>query len=314
MNTDSEKLTQLIHACLDEQASVEQASQLNARLRTDPAARDLYLQLADIHSCLSVDEGLWMGPSVSAGGSRSQVPLAGQRWFAWRPLAAAAAGIVFGMFCTSVVFAYVAPSLGRVKMVLNEGFESGVTKTAPGLPRESGSWGGDEAAVVSSAPELKPHGGGKMLRFLSATYPGENSPRSQWGDVYRVVDVRGQVSSGNTLARLSASFSQDSVAGPEQFSCSVEAFSLDEDLGALPAPLAYAWLRQNSSASGSRRLALSATREWQELSVEVPVTPRTQFVLVHLAVIQNAPSIQAGAVQFPGQYVDDVKVELVSRP
>jgi hypothetical protein len=60
--------------------------------------------------------------------------------------------------------------------------------------------------------------------------------------------------------------------------------------------------------------ALSATGEWQEMSVEVPVTPRTQFVLVHLAVIQNAPMLETGAVRFPSQYMDDVRVELVTRP
>lgn len=312
MKNDHADLAHLIHACLDERASDAQVCELNARLRADAKARDLYLQLADTHSCLAVDESLWTqgerlgGPVIEHRASRKSVG-------AWRQMAAAAIGIVLGMLCTSVVFAYVAPALGKAKMVLLEDFESNATST-PGLPRETGQWGGDEALVVTGAREVKPRSGRRMLRFVSATYPGENSPRSQWSDVYRIVDVRGQVSSGNTLARLSASFSQDSVAGREQFSCSVEAFSLDEDLGVLPAPLSHAWIRQNNSAAGSRRMALSASREWQDLSVEVPVTPRTQFVLVHLAVIQNAPSIEAGAVQFPGQYVDDVKLELVSRP
>lgn len=313
MNTDREDLADLIHACLDERASDAQLRELNTRLRADVHARDLYLQLADVHSCLAVDESLWMDTARHVASPASEVRAARKSSAGWRQMAAAALGIVFGMLCTSVVFAYVAPSLGKAKTVLLEGFETNVT-SAPGLPRETGHWGGDEAVSVTAAREVKPRSGHAMLRFVSATYPGENSPRSQWGDVYRLVDVRGLVNSGNTVARLSASFSQDSVAGPEQFSCSVEAFALDEQPSALPVPLTHAWLRQNNSAAGSRKLALSASREWQELSVEVPVTPRTQFVLVHLAVIQNAPSIQAGAVQFPGQYVDDVKMELVSRP
>jgi hypothetical protein len=36
-------------------------------------------------------------------------------------------------------------------------------------------------------------------------------------------------------------------------------------------------------------------------------------VLLHLAVIRRAPIIQSGAVHFSGHYLDDVKLELVSR-
>jgi hypothetical protein len=218
------------------------------------------------------------------------------------------------MFCTSVVFAYVTPSLAKAKLILSEGFESGVTNTAPGLPQQASLWGGDEAIVVAASPEVKPRSGRKMLRFLSASYAGENSPRSRWGDVYRVVDVRGMAGTGRSVVRLSASFAQDFLPADAQFSCSVEAFAIDQDLNRLPSPLTHAWLRQNNSASGSRRQALAVPHEWQEVSVEVPITSETRSVLLHLAVMQDSPSIQSGVVQFPGHYVDDVKVEFLSRP
>jgi hypothetical protein len=313
MTTDYEPLTQLILSCLDGRATEAEASRLNARLREDAAARDLYLQLADTHSCLSVDESLWMDPSFTVTASDLRAHAGPKRWFSEHPLKAAAAGIVLGMLCTSVVFAYVAPALGRTKTIFTDSFES-VTSTAPELPRETDRWGGDEAVGVEASAEVKPRSGNRMLRFLSGTYQGENSPRSMWGDVYRLVDVRGMAGAGQAVARLSASFSQGAGGAANQFSCSVEALALDEHLSALPSPLNYVWLRQNSSASGARMRALSATGEWQEMSVEVPVTPRTQFVLVHLAVIQNAPMLETGAVRFPSQYMDDVRVELVTRP
>jgi hypothetical protein len=313
MNQAPEEITQLIHACLDGCATLEQSARLNARLRTDAAARDLYLQMADMHSCLAVDETLWSEPTASESPSEN-AHLASPRRLAWRPMAAAAAGILFGMFCTSVVFAYVAPALGKGKVVFRESFETGVAKTMPGLPLESGVWAGDEASVVSSAPEVKPRSGGKMLRLLSATYLEKNAPRSQWGDVYRVVDVRGVAGAGRAVMRISASFAQGVVSGSEQFSCSVEAFVLDQDLTALPSPLTHPWLQQNNSASGSRTLALTSAREWKDVFVEVPVTSETRFVLLHLAVMQNAPAVQAGVVQFPAHYMDDVSVEVLSRP
>jgi hypothetical protein len=313
MNTDREELLSLIDAGLDGRATADQAIRLNAWLRSDPAARDLYLQLADTHSCLAVDESLWCEPAVAASTNES-TRLSRPRRVAWRVLAAAAAGIAFGMFCTSVVFAYVAPSLNKSRLLLSDSFESGAAKTTAGLPREAGHWSGDETEVVDAAPGLKPHGGAKMLRFLSATYPGENVRRSQWGDVYRIVDVRRLAGAGRTAVRVSASFAQGPEHAQEQFSCSVEAFALDLDLNALPSPMTHSWLQKNNSASGSRTLPFSTAREWRDVSVEVPVTPETRYVMLHLAAIQTTPEIQSGAVKFSGQYVDDVKVELLNRP
>lgn len=317
MNTDHEELIQLIHACLDGQATDVQASLLNSRLRGDAAARDLYLQLADTHSCLAVDESLWMDSLGSTRLPHFEAHSAPKRWFVWRPLAAvaAAAGIVFGMFCTSMVFGYVGPRVvEKMKAVFSEGFESSVTKTDPGLPREVGQWGGDEAHVVNATTAVKAHGGAKMLRFLSATYPGENSPRSQWGDVYRIVDVRGLAGVGSTVARVSASFTQGVVTGEEKFACRVGAYALDQDLSTLPSPMSHTWLQQNNSATGSRRAALKGTGRWQDVSVELPITRETRFVVLHLAVVQEQPTLKSGVVQFPGHFMDDVKMELLTRP
>jgi hypothetical protein len=315
MNTDSKALNDLIHACLDGVASEDQMARLNAKLRDDAAARDVYLQLADIHSCLAVDESLWIESPAHTRAHAAHTPAPRQHWFVRHPLAATAAGIVFGMFCTSVLFAYVTPSLVRTKLVFNEDFEVGTSKkTTPGVPRETGKWAGDEAEVVTSSPELKSNSGRKMLRFLSATYPGENSPRSLWGDVYRIVDVQGLVAPGRAVARISASFAQDKPSGDARFSCSVEAIAMDQDLATLPETPTLAWLQQNNSAAGSRKLALSTSGEWREVSAEVPITAQTRFVVLHLAVIQTTPVIHTGVVQFPGQYVDDVKVEILARP
>jgi len=234
-------------------------------------------------------------------------------WLSWRPLTAAAAGILFGMFCTSVVFGYVVPRrMERVRTVFSESFESGVTKTVPGLPRETSLWMGDEAEVVASAPSSKAHGGAKMLRFVSATYPGENSPRSQWGDVYRLVDVRGLAGDGPTMARLSASFAQSSAVAEERFVCRAEALAIDKDLSALPTPLDLAWLQQNNSATGSRRAVLTGTGQWQDVSVEVPITRETRYVMLHLAMVQEQPIIESGSVQFPAHLMDDVKLDIIS--
>ena len=290
---------------------------LEQQLKTDPVLRDWYLDALNLDSALeAAAESAQTALSLPVPLSQrvlTPVGATSTRWQGWRPLTAAVAGIVFGMFCTSVVFGYVVPrTMERVRTVFSESFESGVTKTVPGLPHETSLWAGDEAEVVSSASGSKAHGGAKMLRFVSATYPGENSPRSQWGDVYRLVDVRGMAGEGRTMARLSASFAQSSAVAEERFVCRAEALALDKELSALPAPLDLAWLQQNNSATGSRRAVLMGTGQWQDVSVEVPITLETRYVMLHLAMVQEQPIIESGSVQFPAHLMDDVKLDIIS--
>ena len=297
---------ELIQRYLHGEATDGEVAELDRLLASDRAVRRK----------LIVEMGVDAGLCEIARERASQPSVVAPRrsvWLAWRTLAAAAAGILFGMFCTSVVFGYVVPrTMEKLRTVFSEGFESGVTKTAPGLPRETSRWGGDEAEVVAAAPWVKAHGGAKMLRFLSATYPGENSPRSQWGDVYRLVDVRGLAGDGRTVARVSASFTQGAVTGEERFACRVGAYALDQDLSALPSPLKLSWLQQNNSATGSRRAVLTGSQHWQDVSVEVPITRETRYVMLHLAMVQEQPTLKSGAVHFRAHFMDDVKLEIVS--
>jgi anti-sigma factor RsiW len=84
----------------------DEAQRLSDALKTEDELADLYirhiaLEVA-LEACAASAEGtreLLTSPEMTES-SRSK------SWFAWRPLMAAAAGIVFGMLCTSMVFAY----------------------------------------------------------------------------------------------------------------------------------------------------------------------------------------------------------------
>lgn len=69
------------------------------------------------------------------------------RWLSLRPLLAAA-GIVMGIFCTSLVFAYVVPSREKIVTLLDESFESGLAPLVMGIPVEAGRWSGDYSEFV----------------------------------------------------------------------------------------------------------------------------------------------------------------------
>ena len=80
---------------------------------------------------------------------KAETPLrTSTRWFAWRPLTAAAAGLVIGLFSASMVFGFGARSVERVISLLQESFESGPAPMVKGIPQDVNLWSGDYSEVV----------------------------------------------------------------------------------------------------------------------------------------------------------------------
>ena len=288
---------------------------LQTALSNEPEVFALFLDYMNLEVALEVQaetrevtRTLLLSPALAGSGSA--------RGRSWMPSTSAVAGLVLGLVCASFGWAAALPWLAEarqtVRSIFSEGFETESARTVPGLPVVTGRWSGDETDWVSGGSGVRPKSGARMLRFLSGTYAGENSPRSQWGDVYRLIDLRGVMGLVRGSVRVSASFLGLEGSAGERFACSVEAFVLDGEVPGDVGSLDLLWLRQNSSASGSRRHLLGGGAQWQEVSVEVPVTDRASRLMLHLSVIQEYPVIRSGAVRFPGHYMDDVRVELVS--
>ena len=298
MNSDPHRLHHLFGAHSDGTITPEEHAELQECLRSDASARRLWFAHQDI------DDGLH---------DLAHVPTANPltiakptRWLSWRPLAAAAAGIEFGMLCASVAFGYLMPALSRSRQIWTESFESGVARTKPGLPKEAGAWCGDVAEVVAANEQMPAKSGSKMLRFVSATYPGENSPHSVWGDVYRLVDVRGMVDNDSAVARLTAHFAQAAPSSSEVYRCSVAVIALDE----MPSAHTLTEIRSAGAASSTRTMALPADSQWHTLDTDVAVSRQTQFLFVHLAVFLKSPQVAEGVLEFRAHFLDDVKIDL----
>jgi len=315
-----ERLDDLIDQHLNGVLGDAERRELEERLLHSAADRARFWELAETH--VLVHQGVQQrlvepaASPASAGSAPAALPRVTPRfiWLQWRPLTAAAAGLAIGMLFTSMVWAYVAPHAGKVMLLFQEGFESGAPETLPGLPRATGVWAGDVARVVAAENGLQPKSGANMLRFVSATFPGENARQSAWGDVYRLVDLRGQVGAGKAVLRLSASFQAARFPVGEEYACGVELCALEHDLEDAPQPLALPWVRENCASAARRKLPLPGGGGWQEATVEVPVSPQTRFVLVHVAVLRAKPYPPAEPVQFGGHYLDDVKLELITKP
>lgn len=261
-------------------------------------------------------------------------PAARPAWFSWRPLTAAAAGIVIGLSGATLVFGYAGSYGSRAIALLQEGFESPPAPLAAGMPVEPGIWSGDFSEVVGEHRGVKPTGGVKMLRFLRADYERKPARGGYVADLFRIVDLNSpefDVARGDACISVVARFRALPQDGVRRGHCGVTVYALDD----LPEPgdshdlflkrqQGLATAADDPPGAGSTILATTARQEaltttgdsWQAARSELCLPPGTRYVLIHLHQSLRQPkNLRAvDPVEFDGLYVDDVRVTLAHRP
>jgi hypothetical protein len=321
-SSDLPRLHELISRHADGLITPDEHRELAAALEADPAARRLWFLRNDIDLALA----------ASAEQNRGEIianePVAAEinrpRAASIAGLTMALAGIAIGIFGATAVWALSISgpgTAGTTIPVFSESFESGQAKTIPGLPRgltdpDGDSWRGDEARFVMSMQAVSPVSGSRMLRFERATHAGENSPKSAWSDIYRLVDARPYIplAEGRPVtARLAADFSMaaDACGPDEKYSASVRFYAFDRDISQSPNPLPLEWIYENSVASGMKRVPLECgQRGWQRVTVDASLPPEAKFVLLHVSAVRDYPKQSSEPAVFAGHFVDDVSLEL----
>lgn len=302
----------LIQRFLEGSASPEDAEALSHLIETNAAVRTRYLDFSELHASLMGDENLRSPEFVSF---TSSTPT--WNWFSWRPLTAAAAGIVFGMLCTSAVFGFVVPTAGKVMTLLQESFESGPAPLATGMPVKAGQWTGDFSEIVGGQQGVKPETGGKMLRFLRADYEGKVKPEGSYaGDLYRLIDLRSyrhEFTDHSAVVRTSAGFNSASFPERERYSCVVRAYALSAEMVMSGAFLNGASLRDGALATASKGMPQldRDPRSWQRVESELRLPAEAEFLLIHVSVSNLTKDEVKDA--FRGHYLDEVRVSLLQR-
>ena len=291
-------------------ASLEETQELESLIVKDASVRQDSLRYTHLDSAL-------------AGVRRSQPSVAAPRrsvWLSWRPLTAAAAGIVFGMFCTSVVFGYVMPravaTASRLFALVDGSFEKQSGRLPSGLPTQFGVWSGDESEVVEKA-SMDAKDGKRALRFVRAerepTLPNHGAVSC---DVYQLVDLRSLKSDaalGDATLELSVQFfdGRELAGEPMKFICGVSVFA-----GSPEAILAEWPLTQKESlASGSGSLDSEggSPRSWHLVTTKILLPPQADFAVVNLVV--HKPKTPSGTeVLFGAQFADEVRLTLKTQP
>ncbi len=235
------------------------------------------------------------------------------QWFSWQPLTAAAAGIVFGILCTSIVFGYSTPrSVQQILTLVNAGFEEPAPPLPDGIPLQFGVWSGDYSEAVGEQQGITPHEGKQMFRFLRSD-SGDSFPTlARHGNMYQLIDIkpwRDAIAGGTAVVDWYAWFNciREQSNAPSQFEASMWAFTGET-----------AFVRRNWEEKLHQELAYSTWRvnadedpkTWQRITGSLIVPPDTDFLVVEIKAIAGNEKPVNGVITFPGHYADAVQMVL----
>jgi len=301
------RLQDLIEAWRDASLSTEQAVELNAMLRESDSARELFRRESEMHGLLHAAVTASM-VEVSAEHRAPFVSVRAQgtsRWYAWRPLTAAAAGIVFGMFCTSMVFGFVVQRAVKITPVpvFDPGLE-GLKPLDKGLPHGPDEWGARSAEVVSSEKGVQPMTGKHMLR-LQPSLLGKLDDKL-FAHAYQVIDLRSLPSDSASAGRkvhVSASFCKttDGINTRNY----IRIFALNESPHSVTENF---WSKEENEdivAMAQRFETKTVKSGWHSFSVEMPLPPTAQSLIIIFSA--TSPKTEVAT-----SYLDDVQVSLIS--
>jgi hypothetical protein len=322
-----ERLDELLLESRTRTLSAAEREELNATLRTHEGARSHAAQMlmddaalaeelraAQMESLLTADSGGMLGAAQPFAEAKRR-----SGWFQWHPLTAAAAGLLLGLFCASVAWAYVAPAFGKAITLLQESFESGRAPLVTGVPIEPGRWSGDYSEVVGEQQGVKPASGKKMLRFLRGDYEGRSIPSSHSSDVFRLVDVRPyrrEFADGGAVVQLTAVFNAAPFPDDETFNATLTLFALDASLVGNEIMKGENVLSSDSLAfSRSSRVAIDRDpATWQKVSNELRLPPGTEFLMIRMGMSNDTKSKDMRRDSFAGHFADNVQLVIARRP
>ena len=315
MNPDitslEKRLLTLLQAVRDTRDEAARTT-LNELLRNDSAARAAMARLLVDEQALidrlrddSIVSLLDSAPTAVAA-KVARVP----RWLSWRPLTAAAAGIVCGIFCTSVMYGLAAHRADAVRkvpvMVYDPGLENSETIAARGVPKGVGQWGADSARVVSEENGVLPLQGQRMLRL--EPIPLEKNVKNHASRAYQVLDLRAvpmRGSDGDAEVQVTASFfAANSDVSSRYF---VRAIALGET----PAQATQGFwpkTQDDGVVSASQRFDTTpGDRRWHTFSLKMPL-PRGAQSLVF---VLGAEPPENASAESSAHYLDDVQVSVL---
>ncbi|WP_397384587.1 hypothetical protein [Prosthecobacter sp.] len=306
MNPDSHDLIQRHMAGL---LTEDEAALLQTRLKADTDLRRLYLHYMNLDVALEAQAGSRNRVIDQMRAAPMPESKPAMRWYSWRPLTAAAAGIVFGMFCTSVVFGFVGQQHGVKKTplaVAQPSFEDAQMPLGKGFPPAPSLWTGDVAKVVPAENGVTPKEGQHMLRLETTAY----GKPVLFPRLYQIIALPPSGSERSEI-EVSASFaSADPDSSPHY---TVRAYAVNEAPERLgPDWFARHWFIQRDESIASAETGFESppgSTDWQSIGLRMQVPGKARCLVVFFGVKNQAKS----RAKKP-HYLDAVQVSFVESP
>ena len=312
MNTT--RFEQLLIAYEDDLLTPEELAEFKHLLAASPAARRRLVEagvLRQIAACHVMPETIIEMPQRKRSA-----------WIQWRPLTAAAAGIVFGMFCVSVAWAIASPqavaTVSQLFALVDGSFEKADGRMPSGFPAKFSVWSGEETEIVGGG-SMKVPDGGRMLRFVRSS---ERPAMANSCDIYQLIDLRSlgiSQQDGESSLELSARFLDGRTAAgdPLRFILRLYVFSGSPDSLREKWPLTWknAMTLPEALSSGNTLIQIEGKRPnvWRDVKAKALLPPNAEFALVHVGVY--SPKAPSGAsVEYGNQFVDDVRLMVQTQP
>ena len=301
--TDSER--QLVDLYLDGFLPESEHALLFQRLETDPEA---LVYLAS-RTQLNVDlrrsfKRRKLQQMAVAGAATSMARQTRFHWLSWRPLTAAAAGVVFGLFSASVVWAYAIPRVKtethKTMPLFAESFEDAGMVPGRGFPSRAEGWSGDLSASISSDLEVKPKNGERMVRLTP-------SAKRKFSYAWRIVDLAAYPLSASEARQVevTASFCGGNSSSTDRYQIRLAAFS------EAPGEVKAIWNGDGMFDQVLQHVGHTVTMKpgdhgWHTLqaTLEIPPGARSLVISLAAAVVDDAAPKSA-------HYLDDVHARFI---
>ncbi len=313
--TDETHLSEMLTRYVAGDCTPQEVRELSAQLEHDAEACDLLAEI--LTQGVAAREYAQIHSEAVRKTGRMWPPWLG--WLSWRPLSAAAAALVLGLFCVSVAWAYVAPSLAKAITLLQEGFESGPAPLVVGVPTEAGRWSGDYSEIVGEQQGIQPADGGKMLRFLRGDSEGKSIPLSHSSDVFHLVDlrpIRSEFADGGAVVQLTALFNAVSFPADESFSATLTIFALDGSV-VTDGTVKVDNVLSTESLAFSRSSKVLMDRDpatWQKVRNELRLPSDTDYLMIRLGMSNDTKLPDKRRDSFVGHFADKVQLVIARRP
>jgi hypothetical protein len=274
----------------------EKHTELQAALRTDAEARRLWFVHQDIEMGLRTHHA-----AEPAERAESMTVV---RWLSWRPLTAAAAGLMVGLLGAGLVWAKVSPRPAMAIPLLTESFEDAAMARDRGFPNRINVWSGDLSAPGVAADGVQPKDGGRMMIL-------QPDPRRKFSYAMRFIELAPEAEAtptGSRQVEAIVSFHGGATNSADRYQMHLAAFADG------PAEAKAIWHGNNLDEEALQRVSKAVTvgpsmAGWQTFRVTMDVPVGTRLVLISLA----AAVADSDAPKTP-HYLDDVQVRLISQP